>query len=362
MANTFTPKPGTTYISNVKTYNPTNTGVVGRTVSSPYNPGTLINTKTGQQVGYSTTNSVPAAFSNVRSITGGGSGGGAYNPSTSGQAPTGGSTGGDSGGVDPYLQQLRDAFGGIKSAYQSELPTYDADLSNYTTQVNGSIDRAKQTLADTQQQTEQNYGQILKNALQTDREIRQRAQGTYSALGTLDSSSYMDSLGKQDESLNNTVNNIGLSKQHDISDQNSQFGAYQQDALGKIDSYTQEINRAKAGVQEAMGQADINQAASLANYIQQVQARKDAIASQLQQFKLGAATLQAQGTDVIGNLQKLNGSQAFQNFGSLLSSQLQGANDRFTVPTSTGPQGSGYINQRTGRPYTPEELHALGLA
>jgi hypothetical protein len=276
--------------------------------------------------------------------------GGLPNPSTSGQTPTGGGGVPPAPQTDPYLQQLRDAFSGVRSSLESQLPTYDSDFSNYQNQANQYIDQAKQTADQSKTDAEFNFGDTLKNALKTDKEIRQRQQGTFSALGTLDSSAYTDAVAKEDQNLGDNVNSIGKEKSKALTGIDQQFAAYQTDAMGKIQAYKNEIDRAKDGVRQAMANADLQSASSIANYMQQLQQQQASIQNNLANFKLNLAGMQAQGVDVMGNLQKLNGTDFNNTFGGLLSSQLGSANSQFSVPQA-GVQGQGYISPKTGRKY-----------
>ena len=290
---------------------------------SPYNPNASYGTSTG--------GAIPSTGGQN---TGGGGNGNNGNPTFS--QSTGPSA------EEQYINSLKDAFNSQKGAFESTLPTYDADLANYTKQVNDQIGSAQTTYDQTNQDINKNYGDVLRQALQTDKEIRNRAQGTYSTLGTLDSSSYMDTLAKQDQALGQNVGNIGTEKAKALTSTEQQFNDYKNKATSQIDAYTQEINRAKAGVRQAIANVDMNQASSLMNYAQQLEQNRQTIANNLMNFKSQLATLQAQGYDVMGNLRKLNGSDFVNSFGSMLSGQLAGAGNRLVVPTNNAT-GAGYI-------------------
>ncbi len=294
-------------------------------------------------------------------------------PITGGQ-PTGGNGGGNNGnsgnntssqssGPSPeeiYLQQMRDSFSGVKSALENQLPTYDSDFNNYKNQAMGNINQAKATLADTQAQTEYNYGNNLKNMLQANKDLRQRATGTFSSLGTLDSSAYQDALDKGDQTLKDNLALNDTNKVRELNSAKSQYDAYERQALGSIDSYQQEINRAKDGIRQAIASANLNEASSIAQYLQQLQNQKSTIESNLAAFKAQLATLQAQGIDVIGNIKKFNGADFSNTFGNLLGNQIANTNNLLTIPTPS-VSGQGYI-AANGKRYNSQDEYLRLLA
>lgn len=285
---------------------------------------------------------------------------GTYNESTGGQPATtgdGGTSTTTATQTDPYLEALRSAFGGARNTMEGILPTYDTDVDLYKKQVLGGIDTARDTLGETKGNIDKNYGEALRRALQTDREINQRVKGAHSALGTLDSSSYQESAEKQAQALKEQTGNIDIERAKALTGADREFATYERDALGKVDTYTNEIARGKQAIRLAIANADINQAVTLANAIQKMEAEKNNIVNNLNSFKLTAAGLQAQGFDVMGNLRKLNGDQFFNNFGNLLAGNLNNAVSRYSYTPST-ISGSGYI---TAGGMTDEQKRLLGL-
>lgn len=278
-----------------------------------------------------------------------------YAPSTGGQAaaPTGGgaptqssSSGGGFGDL------LGSSFDSAKSALQGIIPTYDADFSNYQNQVNNSINQAQGARDQQVGDTTQRYGQALKQLLQNSSDLKQRTQSTFSGLGALDSSAFGDELLKQQQNDANNTANLSSQQNKDVTGINSTFDTYKQNQLAGINSYQQEINRAKQGVQQAIANNDVSKAQDLANYATNLQNTINGFASNL-------ASAQAAGTDVIGNLKKINGSDFLNSFGQLLSGQYNNGLSRYVTPNSSAT-GQGYIGSANG--LSDQQKKLLGLA
>lgn len=285
---------------------------------------------------------------------GGGSGGGGYNPATGGQ-----SFGGDSGGGDTgydYVAALRDAFNQSRSALEGMLPTYDSDYSNFKTNVESGISRAKDTLNTQNQQDEQLYGSSLRQLLNNDKEIRQRQQGMFSGLNALDSSAYKDDVLKQDQYLQENQSNLNAEKTRTFDQRQKDYAAYEQEATSKIQSYQNEIQRAKQALQQSIASVNMDEASSIQNYISQLQAQQSQVQQGREALALQLAQLQAQGTDVVGNLGKTNLGAFSNQFGQGLTSRLQSVLGRYSQPTQN-IAGSGYIGSSQD-----QQKKLLGLA
>lgn len=303
--------------------------------------------------------------STIRPVTGGTTlGPSTVAPSTSGQSIGGGS--GGTGGVGTsgsgvglttptqptYEDMLRNAFDSAKSSLESIIPTYDADFQNYSTGVNNSIDQASKARDTQVGDLNYRYGDALKQALQTSRDLRGRTQSTFSGLGTLDSSSYGDELLKQQQQDVNNQASLSKQQNSDISNVNNTFDTFKNDQTSKIAAYQSEIDRAKAGIRQAIANNDISQAQALSQYAQNLQ-------NTMSNFALQLASAQSAGTNVIGNLQKINGSDFLKQFGQLLSGQYNNGLSKYQIPGQSNT-GAGYIGSSNGM--SDEQRRLLGLA
>lgn len=270
-------------------------------------------------------------------------------PSSSGESVSGG---GDSGGYD-YLGALRNSFGQSKGALEAMLPTYDSDYANYEKSINSNIDTALQTKTAQDQADEVTYGKSLKSLLQSDRELKQRRQGVFSALNSLDSSAYRDDVTKGDQALLENQQELESEKKRYMDDRQKEYTAYENNAKSQLGAYKNEINRAKQGLQQAIASVNMDEAASIQNYIDKLNSEAQQVQSNLQATALNLAQLQAQGTDVAGNLSKLNMGQFANTFGQNIANRVGQLTSKYTLP-SQNAQGSGYIG-RSGKRYNSEQ-------
>lgn len=296
-------------------------------------------------------------MNSLRNAGSGGSNGGAVGAS-GGQA-AGGGGGGDSGGGYDYMGALKSAFSQSRDALNNMLPTYDSDFSNFESTVKGGIDRAKETLGAQNADDERIFGQDLKKTLQTDKELRQRRQGVFSGLNALDSSAYLDDTLKADQSLQDNTQSLDAEKRRNFDQRQREYAGYEQEANSKIESYKNEITRAKQALQQSIANVNMEEAASIQDYIGKLANQAQTLEAQKQATALNLAQLQAQGTDVIGNLKKTNLSQFSNLFGQNLSNNYNNAIARYTIPGGQST-GSGYISSATAR-LSEDQKKQLGL-
>jgi hypothetical protein len=314
-----------------------------------------------QVLGSQTKNAINGAVPSPTQNTGGG--GGSYyasapsqapQPSYSGEPGGGGDSGGDAG--YDYLGALRSAFGQSRSSLESIIPTYDADYSNFKNLVEGGVTRAKDTLSTQNAEDERIFGEDLRRTLQTDKELRQRRQGVFSGLNALDSSAYQDDVTKADQALQQDTQSLDAEKRRTYDARQKEFAAYEQEATGKLASYANEISRAKAALQQSIASVNMEEAASIQNYIDKISSEAQQLNSQREAMALNLAQLQAQGTDVVGNLSKLNMSGFSNLFGQNLANRYQKAISRYSLPSGQ-VAGAGYI----GNSKDEEQRRLLGL-
>lgn len=290
----------------------------------------------------------------------GGSGTGVV-PSSGGEGISGGGdSGGDSGGGYDYLGALRDSFGKSRGALEAMLPTYDSDYANYEKNVTSQIDTARQTRDQQDQADEKTYGQSLKSLLQSDRELKQRRQGVFSGLNSLDSSAYRDDVTKGDQALLENQQELEGEKRRYQQDRVKEFTAYENNAKTQLSAYQNEINRAKQGLQQAIASVNMDEASSIQNYIDKITSEAQQVQSNLQATAMNLAQLQAQGTDVVGNLSRMNMGAFANTFGQNLAKRVGEITQRYSLPQQA-VAGSGYINPSTGKSFTDEERRLLGI-
>lgn len=289
----------------------------------------------------------------------GGSSQGTVVPSTGGEGVSGGGEGDGGGGYD-YLGALRDSFSKSRGALESILPTYDTDYANYEKNINSQIDTARQTKEAQDQQDELTYGKSLRSLLKSDNELKQRRQGVFSSLNSLDSSAFRDDVTKADQSLLENQQALEVEKRNYLQERQREFTAYENQAKSQLNAYQTEIQRAKASLQQAIASVNMDEAASIQNYIDKLSSEAQQVQSNLFGLATNLAQLQAQGVNVASNLRGMNMGQFANTFGQNIANKIGQVTSRYTLPQNK-MVGSGYINPRTGAAYTDEERRLLGL-
>jgi hypothetical protein len=241
-----------------------------------------------------------------------GSGSGTYNPSTGGQGPAVGGDvgsytdgGGESGQDDQaYLQSLRDAFSGLRSSVESQLPGIESTYNTVKGDIEGAVGRAKEVYGERKEDIGRGFGENLRNLLQTDRELGQKTRNTYSGLNALDSSSFAEAENKRQQSVFDTQGSLTRDKERQYREAEREYSAYETEATRALAGAAQEYQGAKGALQAALAQNKLDEAYSIQNAMQQIQDRARQIQDSVNAFKLNLAQLQASGTNVIGNLQQ----------------------------------------------------------
>lgn len=177
-SNTFTPKPGTTYINDIKKTPFGSQAVVGQQVSSPsVRVGTVINKNTGAQVGQST----PGQLGNVAPSGGGQSSGGGGGQQSSGG---GGSSLEDAAAAaaearrqaaarkyDAQVNIANVAKGSAKGQYDWLVDTLGSNKKDLLDQVALNEQTGVQQYSDQTNKTQTGYDDAKKNILTTYRDL-----------------------------------------------------------------------------------------------------------------------------------------------------------------------------------------------
>jgi hypothetical protein len=308
-------------------------------------------------LGTSSTNNVSNQQVN-QSVGGGMSRQGAANmggsnpkPSTGGQA--GAPAGSPSGSPVPqqdqgpsqdqqYLDSLRSTFGNMRSSIEAQLPGMEADYNRVKGDVEASVGRARETLAEGKQDINRGYGENLRDLIQTDRELGQRQRGVYSANNALDSSSFLENENKRQQQLVETKGEFTRERDRSISTADREFAAYERQANDALANLGNQYMQGRQQLQSAIAQNDLNSAAAIQNAMEQIRSRAQQVADSVNALKLNAVQLQSQGVDVIGGLQRLNRGGIDNLLGQYMSSYYNPTAGQLTVPN---PQvaGQGFI-------------------
>ena len=271
-----------------------------------------------------------------------------YQPSSGGQTSggTGGYTGGDTGGgggFDP-TGDIRAAYDQARQAYEAQFPQLEGDYNRVRGDIEGAVGRAKTTLGEQKDDIGRGYGETLRNLLTNSNELGQKTRNVYSGLNALDSSSYADAQVKQEQGLYDTQTKLEAEKVRSNKEADRYYSEYESQANSQLAALGSQYMAGRQSLQQAIADNNVEEAQTIMNYLQNLQ-------STMTQAKLGLASLQSQGTDVIGSLQKLNRGGIDSIFGNYLSSVYKPGISGLSSVGAPQESGSGYISPRSGRRY-----------
>ncbi len=278
-------------------------------------------------------------------------------PSTGGQAPGGG---GDNGGGDNRLGILQGLYNNNRSYLEGLAPQYDNTYNTAKNDLQTSIDSASNAAESQKGDVNSQFGDILKNQLQTYQDLNRQRQGTFSSLGTLDSSAYGEQQFRADQNLGDQRSQTELQKTKTISGIDSQLNAYKQNATGYLSNLATQYQQGKNALTQALSQNNLQEAGALQDAIDQISQRAQEVQSNMQNWATQAALLKSQGVDVTGALRGINGDQYASNVANQLASAKQFGNS--LIPQLIGqPQGQGYVGNSNQKDKN-NLLAQLGLA
>lgn len=274
-----------------------------------------------------------------------------YQPSTSGQ-PTGsaGPVGpvGLPAGPDPnqYLNDLRAAFGSLRSSIEGQLPGLENQYNTIREGIEGAVGRAKETRDERLGEIKRGFGENLKNLLSSDRELGERQQGVFSGLNALDSSAFADAQIKRQQNLFDTQGKLGVEKTKTIDQANREYAAYESEANNNLAALGNQYLSARSALQQALAQGQLNEATAIQNAMQQIQSQAQQIQSTIDQYRVNLLGLQAQGVDVVGNLNKLGSAGLNSIYGNYASNYMNPTMSNYFIPQSS-VSGQGYIGSQS---------------
>lgn len=284
-----------------------------------------------------------------------------YLPSTGGQSAGGG--GGSIGNFDVpqgdsgdgnYVNELRNVFSNLRSSIGSMMPNLENTYNTVKADIEGGINRAKQVYGERKEDVNKGFGENLRSLLLSDRELGEKNRNVYSGLNALDSSSYGDAEIKRNQNVFDTQSKLIADKERQLREAEREYGAYEAEGNRALAQAASEWMQAKSALQQALAQNDLNEAAAIQNAMNDIKARAQQTQDTINAFKLNLAQMQAQGTNVIGNLQKLGADSLNNIFSGFMQNTFQPSMARLTIPQG-GVKGAGFI----GRSKAEDELKKL---
>lgn len=296
-----------------------------------------------------------------------------FNPSIGGQ---GAGTGTGSGGSSPYTINTPGTYSGPSEAdtIATQKAIYDQAANEIRQQdplLDQNYDLAKKDIqsgidestaaANTQKQTlDSDFGSILKRQLQTKQELDRQRQGTFSALGTLDSSLFQEQQYRGDQAFGEQKAQTETERTKALSSVDAALKAYTDKANTQLGQLAIQYQQGKNAIANALAQNDLASAQAIQNAIDQVKVRAQQVQDTILQFANQAAMLKAQGQDVRLNIGGMSAEPYAQQVAQQLAGLTKAGNSTYVIPTNN-VQGSGYISP-SGKKYSSyaEYLKSLG--
>lgn len=296
-------------------------------------------------------------------------------PSTGGQSAGGGGggTGGTGAGINlqspdfsntqdqgAFLSQLRSAYGQTRDAISAQEPlldqTYNLAKGDIEAENAATMKRGEEQKAG----LEKTFGGLLKTANQTYQDLNRSRQGTFSALGTLDSSAFQEQQLRGDQNFGQQVNEIGTTKVQNMKSVDDQVNEYVQKGKSELGRLGIEYQRGKNALRSALAQANLDEAGAIQGALDQMRARAQEVQNSMIGFANQAALLKAQGMDVRTNLGQVTGNDYASSMTSALNQQLASGKNMYGLPQG-GVQGQGYISPSNKAKSEEEQMRLLGM-
>lgn len=296
-----------------------------------------------------------------------------YNPNTGGQSSGGGGGGGSIGGINlqspdfsntqdqgAFLSQLRSAYGQTRDAISAQEPlldqTYNLAKGDIEAENAATMKRGEEQKAG----LEKTFGGLLKTANQTYQDLNRSRQGTFSALGTLDSSAFQEQQLRGDQNFGQQVNEIGTTKVQNMKSVDDQVNEYVQKGKSELGRLGIEYQRGKNALKSALAQANLDEAGAIQGALDQMRSRAQEVQNSMIGFANQAALLKAQGMDVRTNLGQVTGNDYASSMTSALNQQLASGKNMYGLPQG-GAQGQGYISPSNKAKTEEEQMRLLGM-
>lgn len=229
---------------------------------------------------------------------------------------------------------------------KSLAPMYDDAYSKGKADVEGLITSAEGKGKEQKADTDFVFGDLLRQSVKSKQEDDLRRQGTYSSLGTLDSSSYAENTEKANQALIERQGLLDREKVKSYRSIDETVGSFVNKARSDLAQMAIKYQEGKNALANALATNNLNRAASIQSAIDQIRARAQQIQSTVTNFAAQVALLKAQGVDVSQGLAGLNGAKFAQDFSGFLQNANNASRNLYTLPSQVVPQGIGLVGKR----------------
>jgi len=268
-------------------------------------------------------------------------------PNQSTYNPSGGTPGiqTNNGGGTPVQTAGYDA---AKASWQNSLndlnnqgSTLDSSYNQGLTDIQNAEDSAQKAADAQKAQNETDYGNLLKNNLQTYQDTNRQRQGIFSNLGSLDSSEFQNQQFKGDQNFGQNQSTINVDKTKQNSTIDNTLTDYMNQANSGLAQLALTYQSGKNALASARAQGDINGALDISNTLADIRQKAADLQTNANYYK-------SLGAGVNGSIPNYNSSyitpQLTSDFGSQLSTL---ANE---TPSTSQNVGQGWVTDpATGR-------------
>lgn len=307
--------------------------------------------------------SQPNSIPNFSGTTGSVVNGVFYAPSTGGGSPSGGGGGTGYGSnlgtvnlqtpnfsdTNPSqgdtLNLLNQQYDQAAQDIAGQGPALDSTYNLAKGDINNAEASAQQKAEGQKTANEKTYGDVLKQAVQTYNELKQRQQGTFSALGTLDSSAYQDATAKADQGVADQTTGINMAKAGSNNNIDSQLNDYVNGANSQLATLGIQYQQGKDAIASAMAHNRLDQAQAIQDAMSQIRANAQAIANNMINFQNQAALLKAQGLNVQTNIAGQDATPFAQQVGQQLAGIANKGAAIYQTPSASTT--TGYLGGQT---------------
>lgn len=271
-----------------------------------------------------------------------------------GQAPSAGGNGGGNGGSGVVLnaptsgnpdqnvdwEGLRQGYaiarGGIEAQGNQLDQTYNISRGDIEGDIASTQKLGEQQVQDSQRQ----YSDILANQVRTYQDVNRNRMGTFSSLGTLDSSEFGNQQARADQSLAEQRAMTENEQVRTTSTIRQQVNDYINKSKSELARLALQWQSGRQQVADALAMNNVEEASAIKSMTDQIQQRAQQITSTINDFVNQASLLKAQGNDVRLNIPNINGNE----YAAKVAQQLASL-PTYNLPT-TGQLGQGYIGNK----------------
>ena len=182
--------------------------------------------------------------------------------------------------------------------------------------------------------------------------------GTFSSLGTLDSSSFGEQQYRGDQAFTEQRTNTETEKANAVKSVDDQVLTFTKKAQGELARLALQYQQGKNAIAASLAQNDLNSASAISSALDQIRTRAQDVQNNIINFQNQAALLKAQGYDVRTGIGGVTGNDYAKFVNDLNARQLSSGKTMYQVPNSQ-VQGSGYIGNSSEIDKKKNPLQAL---